>query len=44
VLVGSLLGAKFLVRAKTNIMRIVFAAVISILGLEMIYNGIAGRI
>lgn len=44
VLAGSLLGAKFFVRAKTHSMRIVFAVVIGLLGLEMIYNGLAGRL
>jgi uncharacterized membrane protein YfcA len=44
VLAGSLAGAKFLVRSKVALMRIVFALVVALLGLEMIYNGLAGRI
>jgi uncharacterized membrane protein YfcA len=44
VLAGSLAGAKFLVRSKVALMRIVFAVVIALLGLEMIYNGFSGRI
>ncbi len=44
VLMGSLLGARFLIGAQTRILRVVFGAVIFLLGLEMIYNGLAGRI
>jgi hypothetical protein len=44
VLAGSLLGAKFLVRAKTQAIRIIFAIVIAMLGLEMIYSGMTGRL
>jgi uncharacterized protein len=44
VLAGSMIGVKFLVRAKTHAIRIVFAIVVSLLGLEMIYSGITGRI
>ena len=44
VLAGSLLGAKFLVRAKTQMIRIIFAIVIAMLGLEMIYSGMTGRL
>jgi uncharacterized protein len=44
VLAGSLAGAKFLVRSKVALMRIVFALVVALLGLEMIYNGLAGKI
>jgi uncharacterized membrane protein YfcA len=43
VLGGSLLGAKILVRTKTKRLRTVFAAVILVLALEMIYNGLMGR-
>ena len=43
VLLGSLLGARVLAGAKTGILRIIFAAVILILGVEMIYNGLTGR-
>jgi uncharacterized membrane protein YfcA len=44
VLAGSLLGAKVLVVARTKVIRIVFAAVIALLGAEMIFNGITGRL
>lgn len=44
VLAGSLLGARFLVRAKTQAVRIVFAVVIALLGVEMVYSGVTGRI
>jgi uncharacterized membrane protein YfcA len=44
VLAGSLLGARVLVIARTNVIRIVFAAVIALLGMEMIFNGIRGRL
>jgi uncharacterized membrane protein YfcA len=43
VLAGSMLGAKFLIRAQTGAIRIIFALVIAALGLEMIYSGISGR-
>jgi len=43
VLLGSLLGARVLAGAKTRILRIIFAAVILVLGIEMIYNGLTGR-
>ncbi len=44
VLAGSLLGARFLVRAKTQAIRIVFAIVIAALGAEMIYSGMTGKL
>ncbi len=44
VLAGSLIGARFLVRAKVRLMRIIFACVIALLGLEMIYSGLTGRL
>lgn len=44
VLLGSLLGARVLMRARTKWLRIVFSVVIFVLALEMIYNGISGRI
>jgi uncharacterized membrane protein YfcA len=44
VLMGSLLGARVLVRARTRAIRILFAVVIALLGIEMIYNGFTGRI
>jgi uncharacterized membrane protein YfcA len=42
VLSGSLVGARFLMGAKTNALRRVFAAVIAVLAIEMIYNGVSG--
>jgi hypothetical protein len=44
VLAGSLLGARVLAGARTRVLRIVFAAVILALGIEMIYNGLTGRL
>jgi uncharacterized membrane protein YfcA len=44
VLVGSLVGARLLVAAKTRVLRWVFAVVIFALGVEMIINGISGRL
>ncbi len=44
VLVGSLLGARFLARTRTRWLRLVFSVVIVLLGMEMIYKGITGRI
>lgn len=44
VLTGSMLGARLLVRAKTKVLRLVFAGVIAALGIEMIFNGFTGRI
>lgn len=44
VLAGSMIGVKFLVRAKTHAIRIVFAIVVSLLGMEMIYSGLTGKI
>lgn len=43
VLTGSLLGARVLTNAKTRILRMVFSAVIVVLGIEMIINGLTGR-
>lgn len=44
VLSGSLLGAKILINAKTKSLRILFSTVIFVLAVEMIYNGLTGRI
>jgi uncharacterized membrane protein YfcA len=44
VLGGSLLGAKFLVKARTPAIRILFALVIAALGIEMIYSAFTGRL
>jgi uncharacterized membrane protein YfcA len=44
VLAGSLLGTRILMKAETKWLRIVFSIVIVFLGLQMIYQGIAGKI
>ncbi|MGB8885517.1 MAG: sulfite exporter TauE/SafE family protein [Candidatus Korobacteraceae bacterium] len=44
VLAGSLIGARFLVRAKVKALRYLFAAAIVALGVEMIVNGFRGRL
>jgi uncharacterized membrane protein YfcA len=44
VLGGSLLGAKFLVKANVGLLRSIFAFVILVLGIEMIVNGWLGRL
>ncbi len=44
VLAGSLLGSRVLVRARVQWLRIVFSVVILVLALEMIYNGLTGKI
>jgi uncharacterized membrane protein YfcA len=44
VLAGSLLGTKVLLKAKTRSLRSVFTIVILVLALEMLYNGLAGKI
>ena len=44
VLLGALLGTGLLMRARTRILRLIFSAVILILGIEMIYNGLTGRL
>ena len=41
VLVGSFLGARILVKTETKWLRLVFSAVILILGVEMLYNGVS---
>jgi len=44
VLTGSLLGTRVLAKTKTRSLRLVFSVVIVLLGVEMLYKGIAGRI
>jgi hypothetical protein len=41
---GSLWGARHLAGTKTRVLRIVFAVVVGVLGLEMIYGGLSGKI
>jgi uncharacterized membrane protein YfcA len=44
VLGGSLAGARFLAGSKTAVLRWLFAAVIVLLALEMLYRGIQGSL
>lgn len=44
VLVGSLLGSKLLVKAPVATLKVVFCLVILVLGVEMIFSGVTGRI
>ena len=44
VVLGSLFGSRVLVLSRTRLLRIIVAGVILILGFEMIYNGITGRL
>jgi uncharacterized membrane protein YfcA len=44
VLLGSVLGTHILIRAGARTLRLIFAGVIVILGVEMIYNGFTGRL
>jgi uncharacterized protein len=44
VLVGSLFGTRILVKAETKMLRLIFAVVILVLGLQMLYKGVWGHI
>ena len=44
VLAGSLLGSRVLTAARTRVLRIAFAVTIALLGAEMIYKGVTGRL
>ena len=44
VLIGSLMGTRVLVKTKTKSLRLVFSAVIVLLGIEMLLKGITGTI
>jgi len=44
VLVGALAGARVLARAESRSLRLLFAAVIAVLGGQMIYGGAMGRV
>lgn len=44
VLLGSLLGVRKLISSSPVFLRLVFSLVILLLGLEMIYNGLTGRL
>jgi uncharacterized membrane protein YfcA len=43
VLAGSTIGARFLARTRTRVIRVIFALTIVLLGLQMIYKGLSGR-
>jgi uncharacterized membrane protein YfcA len=44
VLLGALGGARLLPGARPRVLRIVFAVVIVVLGIEMIYQGLTGSL
>ncbi len=44
VLAGSLVGARILVTAQTKWLRLIFSTAIVLLGIEMLYKGLSGRI
>ena len=44
VLAGAIFGARALAGSRTRLLRLVFSGIVVVLGLEMIYNGLAGRI
>jgi uncharacterized membrane protein YfcA len=44
VLAGSLLGARILIKVHTKWLRLGFSLVIVLLAIEMLHNGLAGRI
>lgn len=44
VLVGSLAGSRVLIGARVKTLRVVFVAVVAALGVEMIFNGLTGRL
>jgi uncharacterized membrane protein YfcA len=44
VLLGSLLGARRLIGARTRALRLVFGTVVGVMAVEMIYNGLTGRL
>jgi len=44
VIAGATLGAKILIRTKTDKLKIIFAVVVTFLALQMIYKGISGNL
>ena len=44
VLLGALLGARLLPRTRTTWLRSIFAVVVAVLALEMIYHGLTGKL
>lgn len=44
VLLGAFIGSKILFRAQTRVLKLLFAIIISLLAVEMIYNGITHKL
>ncbi len=44
VLIGSLAGSRLLIKARVSVLRMIFAIVIVVLGIEMILGGATGRL
>ena len=44
VLLGAFLGSKLLMRAKVRTLRLIFGVLIFLLAVQMIYNGVSGRV
>jgi uncharacterized membrane protein YfcA len=44
VLLGSMLGASILPRARSKLLRLIFSMVIAVLGVQMIYNGLTAKL
>ena len=44
VLGGSLIGSRILIRARVSTLRMIFALVIVVLGVEMIYSSLTGKL
>src|SRR5947207_13247686 len=44
VLTGSLIGTRILVKAETNSLRLVFSAIILLMGAQMLYNGVTATL
>jgi uncharacterized membrane protein YfcA len=43
VLIGAIIGARYLRQAKTNTLRFVFAGTIFVMGIQMIVNSFTGK-
>lgn len=44
VFMGSLLGTRILVSARTRVLRLVFGSVVLVMGVEMICKALTGRL
>jgi uncharacterized protein len=44
VLAGAMLGARVLTTTRSALLRVLFAVVIAALGIEMMWNGLHGRV